>query len=57
MPGTIGLGGRMSQNPLKVTIFGASTGNLGRSVVYELGKKRVLYFIYSFTWCYLYDSL
>ena len=42
MPGTIGLGGRMSQNPLKVTIFGASTGNLGRSVVYELGKKRVL---------------
>lgn len=37
MPGTIGLGGRMSQNPLKVTIFGASTGNLGRSVVFELG--------------------
>ena len=57
MPGTIGLGGRMSQNPLKVTIFGASTGNLGRSVVYELGKKRDLYFIHSFTWCYLYDSL
>ena len=27
----------MSQNPLKVTIFGASTGNLGRSVVFELG--------------------
>ena len=27
----------MSQAPQKVTIFGASTGNLGRSVVYELG--------------------
>ena len=27
----------MSQVPLKVTIFGASTGNLGRSVVFELG--------------------
>lgn len=37
IPGTVGLGGRMSQCPLKVTIFGASTGNLGRSVVYELG--------------------
>ncbi|KAM7453221.1 hypothetical protein BLSTO_06036 [Blastocystis sp. subtype 1] len=40
-PGTLGLGGRMSQAPQKVTIFGASTGNLGRSVVYELASRGV----------------
>ena len=38
IPGTVGIGGRMSQCPLKVTVFGASTGSLGRSVVYELGR-------------------
>lgn len=44
IPGTVGLGGRMSQCPLKVTIFGASTGNLGRSVVYELGFHLLVVF-------------
>lgn len=34
----------MSQCPLKVTIFGASTGNLGRSVVYELGFHLLVVF-------------
>lgn len=31
----------MSQCPLKVTVFGASTGSLGRSVVYELASHGV----------------
>ena len=47
----------MSQNPLKVTIFGASTGNLGRNVVFELGRKQAENFIISFTWCHLHGSL
>ena len=47
----------MSQNPLKVTIFGASTGNLGRAVVYELGTQILLFFIYSISRYYLYGSL
>ena len=57
MPGTIGIGGRMSQNPLKVTIFGASTGNLGRAVVYELGMLFWFIFISSFSRSYLHGSL
>ncbi|KAK8791905.1 hypothetical protein WA158_005282 [Blastocystis sp. Blastoise] len=37
--GTIGLGGQHSEVPMKVCVFGASTGNLGRNVVNELGKR------------------
>ena len=47
----------MSQNPLKVTIFGASTGNLGRAVVYELGMLFSLSVIPSFSRSYLHGSL
>ena len=57
MPGTVGLGGRMSQNPLKVTIFGASTGSLGRSVVYELGRSVELDLMDSFSGSDMHDSI
>ena len=57
MPGTVGLGGRMSQNSLKVTIFGASTGSLGRSVVYELGRSVELDVIVSVSWRNMHDSI
>lgn len=47
----------MSQNSLKVTIFGASTGSLGRSVVYELGRSVELDVIVSFSWRNMHDSI
>ena len=47
----------MSQNPLKVTIFGASTGSLGRSVVYELGTSVELDLMDSFSWSDVHDSI